>query len=62
MLLFAVQIVLLALWFTVLPTLPWPIVFLPALASAVWLVFKIAALVRTIMADTRNGTYTPFFK
>lgn len=56
------QLLLLALWFTVLPALPWPIVFLPTFAGAIWLVFRIAALVRTIVSDTRNSSYTPFFK
>jgi hypothetical protein len=60
--LFIIQIILLILWFTVLPTLPWWIVFLPALLGAAWLCFGLAELIGVIVYDTRNNTHTPFFK
>jgi hypothetical protein len=60
--LFYAQIALLVLWFTVLPALPWWIVFAPALYVAAWFTFKIANLVGVIIHDYKKDTHTPFFK
>jgi hypothetical protein len=60
--LFIIQIILLVLWFTVLPTLPWWIVLLPTFLGAVRLCFGLAKLIGVIVYDTRNNTHTPFFK
>jgi hypothetical protein len=60
--LYIIQIALLVLWYTVLPALPWWIVFLPALFGAAWLFFQLAALVGIIIHDYRSGKHTPFFK
>ena len=60
--LFILQIILLVLWFTVLPTLPWWIVFLPALLGAARLCYRLANLIGIIVYDYRNNTHTPFFK
>ncbi len=60
--LFITQITLLILWFTVLPTLAWWIVFLPSLVGAARLCVRLANLIGVILYDTRNNTHTPFFK
>jgi len=62
LMLFIVQIALLLLWCSVLPTLSWWIVFAPALLGAAWLCLRCATLVGTILHDYRNNTHTPFFK